>query len=119
MPNFKDFYDMPIPQTALDLGFVDRSWHNDAGPRMIHISQQAQDDWNDVDGTGTPILTFMCGGEHQAQELGKGHGYLVYWSVYGCEPASDRPTFCTDNLDDALLFLALQRDVLLFEQQAP
>lgn len=117
MTKFKDFYDIEIPPAALAMGFVDVSWHNDAGPRMIHASQVDQDANNDVDGTGIPILTFMCGGEHQARELREGHGYLVYWSVYGCEPAKDRPTFHSDNLMDALVFLALQRDILLFEAQ--
>lgn len=111
MTKFKDFYDMPIPQAALDMGFVDMSWHNDAGPRMIHASQLDTDEHGEV-----PVLTFMCGGEHQARELNEGYGYLVYWAVYGCEHADERLTWHGDSLDDALVVLALQRDLLLAEQ---
>lgn len=113
MAKFKDFYGMEIPQRALDLGMIDVSWHNDAGPRMIHQSQAQLDAENDVMGHNTPILTFMCGGEHQARELAEGHGYLIYWAVYGLEPAADHTTFCTDNLEDALIVLAREVALLM------
>lgn len=108
---FKDFYGMDIPQAALDLGFVDMAWHNDAGPRMIHQSQLETDEHG-----AQPVLTFMCGGAHQARELQEGYGYLIYWAVYGCEHDQERLTWHGDDLDQALIVLAEQVNLIPKEQ---
>lgn len=111
---FKEFPTVEIPPLALELGFIDSSWHNDAGPRMIHQSQAEIDDAN----SPIPILTFMCGGEDQAAELGSPDAaYLVYWAVYGCEHDQSRASHSGPDLINAMMFLAMQRDLLLWENQ--
>lgn len=95
---FKEF-PIAIPPRALALGMVDVSWHNDAGPRMVHDSQA------DIDSAGDerPILQFFCGGQWMIDEVG--HGYWIGYFAYGCEPRNDLPALETDSLDAALAFL--------------
>lgn len=98
-PMFKDFPEITIPQDAIDYGMVDVSWQNDAGPRMIHHSQQKEDN-----GTATPILTFFCGDDRTKAELG--HQYFVGWATYGMiDTADGRPHYEGDDLEAALKFL--------------
>lgn len=99
---FKDFPTIEVPPVALELGMIDVSWHNDAGPRMIHHTQKEADN-----GTETPILTFFCGGEMMKAEVD--HGYFVGWAAYGYADTGDgRPYYQGDDLEAALKFLEEQ-----------
>lgn len=44
---FRDFYDMEVPQVALDFKFEDQSWHNDACARMTRDDLVLWVDWED------------------------------------------------------------------------
>lgn len=108
MTTFQDYYNLTIPDRALDLGMVDVSWHNDAAARMIHKDhlQEFDAQANGEDKDGDMVLTFWCGDSGTAHELGESYRYMVGWEAH------DRDTVLgeinTESLDEALDFLEAQ-----------
>lgn len=71
---FKEYPDIEIPQELLNLGFVDHSWHNDCGARMVHWTQENDEQEE------KPVLHVFVGDKWSKREIGFKHSVGVWES---------------------------------------
>ena len=103
---FNEFPEIEIPQALLDLGFIDISWHNDAGARMIHKAQENY-------GGTKPIFTIFIGDDATQEEVGQKH--LCGLWIDGSYEEDPEFNYSGDDLDEiisrAKLFIEKRLDL--------